>query len=106
MLVEQDFTDRDFTLYKISEESNTNPIGDRTDYLALGTFYKSECVVKLSYYSNGFITLKAYFNKPLQYAETFFSGEAQFTSDLDEILDKFKFEISEIDLTKLTTDYE
>ena len=112
MLTQQNIIDKGFTYWRSSAESVTNERPDRDDYLAIGVKHKDakneyERVLLLSYDSDGYLTITTYFNNPVIYREYYVNYvQVTTTAELDEVIDGTDFTIEEIDLTKLTTDYE
>ena len=95
MLTKEQIEDRNFTLYSQSLESNTNPLGDRDDYIALAKVGEAEYLVLIQYYTStnqGHMKIKDFWNDPILFPEYYYVGEVLSEADLDNALDETRFE--------------
>ena len=111
MLTQEIIESKNFQLLQsvIADSSTYTPSdADRTDYVALATHEfidDMEIPMTLSYYDDGYMILKDYYNDPLFYKEYFFTGHVTTEAELDEVLADTDYTFSLIDLTRLKLDY-
>jgi len=97
---------KNFTLFGSSVQSNTNPRGNRTDYLAIGTnIFDNEILIRLRYWDNDEANITSYFNKALQVKEFYFMGKIVTEADLDAAIESIDYELTTLDLDDLN-DYD
>lgn len=73
-------------------------------YYGIGTNnLDQERALQLEYNGEGYLTIKDYFNKGLQLRELYYAEDTVTGEELDKLIEDFKFTITEIDLTTLTS---
>lgn len=104
-------TDKNYTLFQVSEETNSNR-GNREDYLAIAKHKDSndkllnESVSLLQWYPDtDLLRITDYWNEPIRFREYYYIGYVTNQAELDEVFEKLNFEIESINLDELTTKY-
>ena len=85
---------KNFQLYASSPKGNTNPLGDRDDYLAIGLVGKAEYLVLIQYYTSdnvGYTKIRDFWNDPILFPEYYFIGEVFTEQDVNNALKETGF---------------
>lgn len=89
MVSQEIITSKNFVYYTSSDESASNPHGDRDDYIALAKVGEAKYLVLLSYYTTGrpgYMKIKDFWNDPIIAPEHYFIGEVNTEAELDKAL--------------------
>lgn len=89
MISQETIENKNFTLYSVSLQSNTNPLGEREDYIAIGKVGDVEYLILIQYYrtnNEGLTKIRDYWNDPILFPEFYFVGEITTEQELNEAL--------------------
>lgn len=113
MLTQEIIESKNFTFWRNSPGSASNNYNDRDDYLGLAVWnadcdneVKSPVILSL-YNDNNRVVITDYFNDPIKYREYYADFVEVLTEDeLDELITAMDFDIEEIDMDNLLTEYD
>ena len=97
MLTQEQIEVTNFNFFRRSEESITNPIDGRTDYLGLGYIneFRNNGLIPLllEYYDDGRMQITSYYNNPFFYRQQYFMGTVLTPEELTSAITYTGFKI-------------
>lgn len=105
MLTQEQIQQKNFKLYTESPQSNTNPLGDRQDYIVLAKVGQAEYLVMLQYYVSdnvGHMKIRDFWNDPILFPEFYYIGDVETVEQFEKALALTGFEtFHEIEFDKI-----
>jgi uncharacterized protein YegJ (DUF2314 family) len=105
MLTKEQIEEKNFRLYSQSKQSNTNPLGDRDDYIAIAMVGEAEYLVLIQYHTSdneGYTKIRDFWNDPIYFPEFYFVGVVLNEAEFDKALAETGFEkFKEVDFNEI-----